>query len=76
MSNMYDYSNAAPQKSFDLIPQKGTIAKVSLIIQPGGHNDITKGWTDGLVSMNSMKEYTYLKIQCNILSGKYSGRKV
>ena len=75
MNNIYDFSNALPQKSFDLIPN-GTIAKMKLIIQPGGHNDITRGWTDGLVSINSMKEYAYLKIQCNILSGKYSERKV
>jgi len=75
MNNIYDFSSALPQKSFDLIPN-GTIAKVSLTIQPGGHNDITRGWTDGLVSINSMKEYAYLKIQCNILSGEYSGRKI
>ena len=49
---------------------------MKLIIQPGGYNDITRGWTDGLVSFNSMKEYACLKIQCNILSGKYSERKL
>jgi len=33
-----DFNTAEPQQAFDLIPA-GTIAKVRMMIKPGGHND-------------------------------------
>ena len=46
-SNWNDFNDAEAQHgAFDLIP-KGTIVPLRMTIKPGGHDDLSQGWTGG-----------------------------
>ena len=56
-----------------LIPN-GTVASLRITIIPGGHNDPSQGWTDGLTTLAKTGS-VYLKVQYRITQGKYSNHK-
>ncbi len=51
MSAWNDFNDAEQQQSFALIP-KGTVARVRMTIKPGGHDDVSKGWTGGYATQS------------------------
>jgi hypothetical protein len=64
----YDYGDAAPQTSFDLIP-KGTLCKVILNIRPGQYGE------DGYLT-KSKSGFEYLSMEFTVLSEPYARRKI
>jgi len=74
-NNFYNFNTAEEAESYDLIP-KGTLAKVKLMLRPGGHNDESQGWTGGYATRSQYTGAVYLKCEYTILSGEYQGCKV
>ena len=70
-----DFNTADDQNSYDLIP-KGTLARVRMIIRPGGLNDPAQGWTEGYATRGKSTDSVYLDCEFVILEGKYAKRKV
>ncbi|AIF82033.1 hypothetical protein I862_07395 [endosymbiont of Acanthamoeba sp. UWC8] len=70
-----DFNSAEEQGTFNLIPQ-GTIAKVKMIIRPGGYDDLEQGWTGGYATQNDVTGSVYLNCEYIILEGEYAHRKV
>jgi hypothetical protein len=58
----------------DLIPT-GTEAKVRLHIRPGGIDDASQGWTEGLASRGKTGAI-YLNCEFSVLEGPHSGKKI
>lgn len=73
--NWNDFNDAEQQTSFDLIP-KGTLAKVRMTLKPGGHDDASKGWTDGYASESFDTGSVYLAAEFVVLEGEYAKRKL
>lgn len=74
--NQFDFNDVGETEDrFALIPDQ-TLAKVILHIEPGGHNDLEKGWTGGIVTCNAATGSAYLKCTFTIMGGKYDKRKV
>ncbi len=74
MSKQFDFSKAQEQTTFSIIPE-GTLAKIRMTIIPGYHNDDSKGWTDGFVTLGTTGA-AYLKAKFEILDGEFKGRFV
>jgi len=70
-----DYSDAEPQTSYDVIPDK-TLAKVRMTIQTGGHNDETKGWTGGWATKSDKTGAVFLKGEFTVVEGPYANKKI
>ena len=73
--NFLDFQGADPQQEFDLIP-KGTVAKVNMMIKPGGYNDPERGWTGGYATCSSTTDSVYLNCEFVVLEGPFAKRKV
>ncbi|BBE50802.1 hypothetical protein OYT1_ch1245 [Ferriphaselus amnicola] len=73
--NWNDFNDAEQQTSFDLIP-KGTLAKVRMTLKPGGHDDASKGWTDGYATESFDTGSIYLAAEFVVLEGEYAKRKL
>ena len=72
--SLFDFNDAEDFKTFDPIPH-GTLAKVNLTIQPGGYNDLLKGYTNGLATQ-SKTGAIYLKCEFIVIQGEYDKRKI
>ena len=70
-----DYNDAVSQNAYDLIP-KGTIVPVRMTIKPGGHDDISQGWTEGYATHNDNTGSVYLSAEFVITEGPFAKRKV
>lgn len=70
-----DFNTAEPQQAFDLIPA-GTIAKVRMMIKPGGHNDPSRGWTGGYATIKYASGAIYLHCEFVVMGGLYDKRKI
>ena len=66
---MFDFNDAEPQNSFDLIPAN-TIAKARLVLKVG--NDPT----DRFITRSKGGDTAYLNCEFIILEGKYAKRKI
>jgi hypothetical protein len=64
----FDYSDAPPQRDFDLIPH-GTIATVQLTIRPGGAGE------GGVLKRSKDGGCEYLDCELTVVEGEYSRRK-
>lgn len=73
--NWNDFNDAEQQTSFDLIP-KGTLAKVRMTLKPGGHDDASRGWTDGYATESFDTGSVYLAAEFVVLEGEYARRKM
>jgi len=73
--NPFDLNKAQTFKAFDLIPH-GEIVLVRTLIKPGGFNDPSRNYTDGLVTHNAATGTMYLSVEYTIVDGKHKGRKV
>jgi len=71
----YDFNTAEIANHYDLIA-KGTLAKVQLKINLGGHNDEERGWTGGYATMNEYTGAVYLRCEFTILAGEHMGHKI
>ena len=69
------FSNAEPQGSYEIIPEK-TLAKVRLKIKGGGHDDPSQGWVGGWATKSDNTDAIYLRCEFTVIGGKYDGRKV
>ena len=69
------FSNAEPQGSYEIIPEK-TLAKVRLKIKGGGYDDPSNGWVGGWATKSEKTDAIYLRCEFTIIGGKYDGRKV
>ncbi len=69
-----DFNNAQVQQDYDLIP-KGTLAKVRLTLNPGGHDEPHMGWSGGWATQGDSGA-VYLKAEYTVLTGPYAKRKV
>lgn len=67
-----DYNDA--QQNAALIP-KGTLAKVRLIIRPGGFDDASQGWAGGYATRGASGA-VYLNGEFTVLEGPYARRKI
>ena len=67
-----DYNDA--QQNAALIP-KGTLAKVSLTIRPGGFDDASQGWAGGYATRGTTGS-VYLNGEFTVLEGPYAKRKI
>jgi hypothetical protein len=70
-----DFNNAESQQSFDVIPNN-TLAKVRMIIKPGGHDDQSQGWTGGYATQNQNTGSIYLSCEFTVLEGEFAKRKI
>ena len=70
-----DYNDAVSQNAYDLIP-KGTIVPVRMTIKPGGHDDISQGWTEGYATHNDNTGSVYLSAEFVVTEGPFAKRKV
>ena len=75
MSAWNDFNDAEQQQSFDLIP-KGTVARVRMTIKPGGHDDVSQGWTGGYATQSFETCSIFLACEFVILDGEYVRRKM
>ena len=76
MSNWTDFNDAEQQKSsYDIIP-KGTIAKVRMMIRPGGYDDPAQGWTGGWATQSQTTGSVYLDCVFVVTEGQYAKRKI
>ena len=77
MTNYWNELNTyeEPASSYSLIPN-GTIAKVRMIIKPGGYNDQAQGWSDDYATKSIISGTIYLDTEYVILEGKYAKRKI
>lgn len=75
LADFLDFNDAETQHSFEIIP-KGTIAKVNMILKPGGYTDPDQGWTDGYSTKSNISDSVYLAAEFIILEGPYAKRKV
>lgn len=75
MSAWNDFNDAEQQQSFDLIP-KGTVARVRMRIKPGGHDDVSQGWTGGYATQSFETGSIFLACEFVILDGEYARRKM
>lgn len=73
--NWNDFNDAEQQTSFELIP-KGTLAKVRMTLKPGGHDDASKGWTDGYACESFDTGSVYLSAEFVVLEGEFAKRKL
>ncbi len=71
-----DFNDAeAQQGEFNLIP-KGTQALVRMAIKPGGHDDISKGWTGGYATASDETGAVFLSCEFVLLTGPFAKRKI
>lgn len=56
-----------------LIPN-GTLTNLRITILPGGHDDPSQGWTDGLTTI-AKSGSIYLKVQFRVSKGEYANNK-
>jgi len=70
-----DFNDAEQQQNFDLIP-KGTIARLRMVIKPGGYDDPSQDWTGGYATQSYETGSTYLACEFVVLEGEYARRKV
>ncbi len=77
MTNYWNELNKyeEPASNYSLIPN-GTVAKVRMTIKPGGHNDLTQGWTDDYATKSIISGSVYLDTEFVILEGIYAKRKI
>jgi hypothetical protein len=64
----YDYSDAPPQREFDLIPH-GTVATVQMTVRPGGAGE------GGLLTRSKDGGCEMLDTEITVVDGEYSRRK-
>lgn len=75
-SNWNDFNDAeAQQGAFDLIP-KGTIVPLRMTIKPGGHDDLSQGWTGGYATESVETGAVYLACEFVVTSGPFAKRKL
>ena len=75
-SNWNDFNDAeAQQGGFDLIP-KGTIVKLRMTIKPGGHDDLSQGWTGGYATQSFDTGAVYLSCEFIVTAGSFAKRKM
>jgi hypothetical protein len=65
----YDYSNAAPAREFDLIPQN-TVVTLRLHIRAGGAGE------DGMLKRSSNGRCEMLDVELTIVDGEFAKRKL
>lgn len=70
-----NFNDAQDQQVFTLIP-KGTLAKVRMILRPGGFDDPIREWTHGYATRNDNTGAIYLKAEFVVLEGQYAQQKV
>lgn len=70
-----DFNNSDNQQSFDLIPHN-TLAKVRMMIRPGGYDDINQGWNGGYATKNDSTNSIYLSCEYVVLTGEFAKRKI
>lgn len=75
MAKWFDYNDADPQQSFDVIP-KGTMFPVRMTIKPGGYDDPSMGWTGGYATRAANTGAIYLNAEFTVLEGPYAKRKI
>lgn len=75
MSKWNDYNTAGSQSNFDVIPA-GTLAKVSLKIKPGGHDNEKQGWTGGWATQSKTSTSIFLNCEFTVMAGHYARRKI
>lgn len=75
MSTWNDFNDAEQQQDFDLIP-KGTVARLSLRIKPGGYDEPAQGWSGGYATLSADTGSVYLACEFVVLAGEYAKRKV
>ena len=57
----------------NLIPA-GTVTFLKLIILPGGHDDPSQGWSNGLATVSSTGS-VYIRAECSVIEGRHIGKK-
>lgn len=71
-----DFNDAdAQQGEYNLIP-KGTQAKVRMAIKPGGHDDLSRGWSGGYATASDETGAVFLACEFVVLGGPFARRKV
>lgn len=60
---------------FGVIP-KGTPVAVRMTLKPGGHDDVTQGWTNGYATKSYDTEAVYLAAEFVVTEGEYAKRKI
>lgn len=70
-----DFNNSDNQQSFDLIPNN-TLAKVRMMIRPGGYDDANQGWDGGYATKNDNTNSIYLSCEYVVMTGQFAKRKV
>ena len=73
MTGLWNDFNSA-QSNGTVIP-KGTLAKVSLTIRPGGFDDPSQGWTGGYAKRGATGA-VYLDAEYTAVEGAYAKRKI
>lgn len=75
MTEWQNFNDADTQSSYDVIPAK-TLAKVRMILKPGGVDNVHLGWTGGYATRNLETGSAYLSAEFVILEGPFAKRKV
>ena len=71
----FDFNDAEQQHEYDIIP-KGTLAKVRMLVRPGGYDDPSQGWTGGWAKYSPNTGAVYLSCEAVVIEGEFSRRKV
>ena len=71
----FDFNDAEQQHEYDIIP-KGTLAKVRMLIRPGGYDDPSQGWTGGWAKYSTNTGAVYLSCEAVVIEGEFARRKV
>jgi hypothetical protein len=66
---VYDYSDAQPARSFEIIPA-GTIVTVSLHLRPGGAGE------DGILKRSRDGTCEMIDAELTVTDGEHKGRKI
>ena len=75
-NNWNDFNDADSQQSgFDVIP-KGTVVPVRMTLKPGGHDDLSQGWTGGYATESFDTGAVYLACEFVVTSGPFAKRKM
>ena len=71
-----DFDDAKPLTTYDDPIPVGTVARVVMIIKPGGYDDKTRQWTGGFATYNTNTGSVYLNCEFTVKDGPYAGRKL
>jgi hypothetical protein len=70
-----DLNDAEDQREYALIPPK-TLAKVIMVIRPGGYDDLSQGWAGGYATRSEKTGAIYLNAKFTLLEGPFAKRVV